>query len=91
MMINFLELFPAEREALLEALRRDLRSESKLAKSDADWAICHQRNVQLAVRLLAALNPKGCTFSEQVCKSSSINHAKAYSAQRVAAESVGLR
>lgn len=68
MAMNVLELLSVEREALLEALRRDLRCERNLAKRDPNWAIWHQRNVQLNLRLLEVLNPKDRHFTEQTCK-----------------------
>lgn len=58
MQMSVSELLPVEREALLEALRRDLRSEREFALQDSRWQIWHQRNVQLSLRLLEALNPK---------------------------------
>jgi hypothetical protein len=63
--LNLSILFPAEREALLEALRRDLRSQSKLALRGSTWKIWHQRNVQMNLRVLEALNPKRRSFEEQ--------------------------
>ncbi|RYE73150.1 MAG: hypothetical protein EOO81_01395 [Oxalobacteraceae bacterium] len=61
-------LLPGEKEALLEALRRDLRSERSLARHDTGWAAWHQRNVQLDVRLLEAFNPKRREFTKPVCE-----------------------
>lgn len=51
-------LLPHEYDALLESLRRDLRTQQKLAKSPgllADWHYC---NVRMTKRLLNILNPK---------------------------------
>lgn len=59
-------LLPNEKEALLEALRRDLRSQRSLAMHDTGWAIWHQRNAQLNVRLLEVLNPKRREFIKPV-------------------------
>jgi hypothetical protein len=57
-------LFHVEKEALLEALRRDLRSEGSLAMLDASRAVWHKRNMQLNVRLLEAFNPKRQEFTK---------------------------
>lgn len=64
--INIPTLLPGEKEALLEALRRDLRSQRCLAMHDTGRAIWHQRNVQLNVRLLEAFNPKRIELTKPV-------------------------
>lgn len=69
---DLLALLPVEKESLLEALRRDLRSQRNLAMHDAGWAIWHQRNVQLNVRLLEALNPKRQNLTKPAGKESLI-------------------
>jgi hypothetical protein len=66
MRLDQFELLPVEREALLEALRRDLRSESQLALNGSIWQIWHQRNVQLNLRVLDALNPKRRNIAKHV-------------------------
>lgn len=52
-------IYPHEWEALLEALRRDLRSQTSMAKqalSDADF---HRQNARHTLRLLELFNPRG--------------------------------
>lgn len=44
--------------ALLDALRRDLRSEQDKVGTDTAWSDVHARNVRTVKRLLEALNPK---------------------------------
>lgn len=62
--MNLDELFPHERAELLEALRRDLREQDKMAKSSSSrWKDWHRNNVIMVKRLLDALNPKACTAS----------------------------
>lgn len=52
-------IFPYEMEALLSALRRDLRNEqAKLLRDDADVHY-HSVNVRASLRLLEILNPRG--------------------------------
>ncbi|OWW19263.1 hypothetical protein [Noviherbaspirillum denitrificans] len=51
-------LLPHEFDAMLQALRRDMRRELELAaihKEDAAW---HMTNARMAKRLLETLNPK---------------------------------
>lgn len=53
------EVYPYEFQALLEALRRDLRAQrikSTLNLNDADF---HRQNVRQVLRLLEVLNPRG--------------------------------
>lgn len=69
-----------------EALRRDLRSEKKLAKRDSGWEIWHQRNVQLNLRLLEVLNPKGPDSSGQIYKDPAIKPGAAGIAQPMCCE-----
>lgn len=87
MVRNLLELLPLEREALLEALRRDLRSERNLAMLDSDWEIWHQRNVRLNLRLLEAINPKGRSVDERVCKRHLKEHANPNNTQTIISKS----
>jgi hypothetical protein len=57
-------LFPHEMEALLQALRRDLRSEqikASMNPADADIHLC---NVRFAQRVLEVLNPRGAHRSQ---------------------------
>lgn len=57
-MANLLhQLFPHEFEELLNALRRDLRSERELAAGDSEWADRHRINARMVYRLLEVLNP----------------------------------
>lgn len=51
-------LFSHETEYLLEALRRDLRTElerAQLGDASAEW---HRQNARKAVRLLEIINPR---------------------------------
>lgn len=66
MELDLYPLLPYEKEALLEALRRDLRSEMNLALRRSSWQFWHQRNVQLSLRILEAINPKGQYISKNV-------------------------
>jgi hypothetical protein len=52
-----------EYEALLAALRRDIRNELDKAASRPEWADYHHANARISKRILEALNPKarGCT------------------------------
>lgn len=50
-----------EFDALLEALRRDLRIQLDLAKAGGSWAQWHTSNARTNLRLLEALNPKAGT------------------------------
>lgn len=54
----FIPLMTFERQALLEALRRDLRVQERHAESGGEYAQYHRNNARLARRLLEALNPK---------------------------------
>jgi hypothetical protein len=55
---NLNELYPHEFEALLEALRRDMRTQLDLSQNDQKWATWHKMNARLDQRLLQTLNPK---------------------------------
>jgi hypothetical protein len=55
---SLVELLPDEFESLMEALRRDLRSEIAKSESDAIWADWHRHNVRKTIRILDAINPK---------------------------------
>lgn len=60
-MYNAKGLFPHETQALLEALRRDYRSEeqkSQHTSCEAD-VFFHRQNARNALRLLDILNPRG--------------------------------
>lgn len=50
-------LFPHERQALLDALRRDLRIEKALSETDSQLADYHYANVRLNARLIELLEP----------------------------------
>lgn len=58
MMIALQKLLPHEFSALLEALRRDVRSESSLSQGCSEWTDWHRANARMSMRLLEALNPK---------------------------------
>jgi hypothetical protein len=51
-------LYAYEFEEMLEALRRDLRIQSSLAKVSGEWAEWHASNARVDKRILEALNPK---------------------------------
>lgn len=53
-----IELMRHELDAVLEALRRDMRSEESRAKADPEWADFHAMNARADRQLLQALNPK---------------------------------
>jgi hypothetical protein len=55
---RFALLFPHERTALLNALRRDLRSETEKSMTNGPLRDAHAINAQHTLRLLEALNPK---------------------------------
>lgn len=58
-MIQSLEMiFPHEYGELLEALRRDMRSQSQLSSNGTEWNEWHGNNVRIVKRLLEALNPR---------------------------------
>jgi hypothetical protein len=50
-------LFDHEKETLLAALRRDMRSELGKAVTDPEWTPYHLANVRAVNRLLEALDP----------------------------------
>jgi hypothetical protein len=52
-------LFKHEKDALLESLRRDLRSEYVKADNVSPYAEYHQLNIRLIHRFLELLNPRG--------------------------------
>lgn len=58
MLRRFAMLFEYEREALLGALRRDLRSEIQKASQCLEDAEFHKANYRSSLKLLEALNPK---------------------------------
>lgn len=58
-MSNILDgLFGFEREALLEALRRDLRAEQEKFERGGMYRDYHFSNVRMTTRLLEVLNPR---------------------------------
>jgi hypothetical protein len=82
MNVDMLELLPYEKEALLEALRRDLSSQRNLALLDSGYKFWHQRNVQLNLRLLEVLNPKGHIFSKPDCNHFPTKHSSSYDVRK---------
>lgn len=52
------ELYDFELEYLVQALRRDLRSERERVVTDPTWADSHRMNMRHAIHLLEILNPK---------------------------------
>lgn len=48
-------LFPHEQAALMEALRRDIGSETEKALMGNEWADYHQHNVKIVTRILQHL------------------------------------
>lgn len=91
MELNPSHLLPWERDALLEALRRDLRSERNLALRDSKWRIWHQRNVQLNLRVLEALNPKRRDIAKHACITSLAEPASAMESQTARMTSAEFR
>ena len=55
---RFAHLHSYEKEALLEALRRDLRSERCKVRTDPQDAEFHLANSRAIIKILEALNPK---------------------------------
>jgi hypothetical protein len=51
-------IFAHEMEALLDALRRDLRTEQAKSLAGTPYVEFHRNNVRNAMRLLEALNPR---------------------------------
>jgi len=51
-------LFPHEINTLLEALRRDYRTQYNLALSSGEWTEWHRNNARMVLRVLEVLNPK---------------------------------
>lgn len=67
MMIHrFAMLLEYEKSALLEALRRDHRSEERRAASNPQDAEYHLMNSRASLKLLEALNPKQIGTGKQV-------------------------
>jgi hypothetical protein len=58
-MCNFSGIFSHEMEALLDALRRDLRTEQTKSFGDTPDVHFHRQNVRKSLRLLETLNPRG--------------------------------
>ncbi|WP_326505092.1 hypothetical protein [Noviherbaspirillum album] len=61
---RFASLFPHEREALLEALRRDVRTEQCKVKNNPQDAHFHSANSRIGIQILETLNPKKGTLSK---------------------------
>lgn len=58
MVEQFARLFPYERQALLDALRRDMLSEQCKIKTDSDNATFHEINYRVVLKILETLCPK---------------------------------
>jgi len=56
--MRFASLFPYERDALLEALRRDVRTEQCKVTTDPEDAYFHLANSRIGIQILEVLNPK---------------------------------
>ena len=52
-------IFEHEMNALLDALRRDLRTEQKMVYWDSENSFLHENNIRYVKRLLDLLNPRG--------------------------------
>ena len=63
-MVQFADIYPHEMQVLLEALRRDLRSERLRAAEDPAAALIHRQNERLLIRLLELFNPRGAHREE---------------------------
>lgn len=69
-MNQLLGIYPHELQALLEALRRDLRSERIRAFEETSEADFHRQNERHILRLLELLNPRGAhraRYEEREC------------------------
>lgn len=55
---QFESLFLHQKEAMLAALRRDMRSELERAATDPEWADYHRLNARGIQSILQVLNPK---------------------------------
>lgn len=51
-------------QAIIDAVRRDMRRERELALADKEWAQWHEWNARKDIDLLEALNPKRVCVSE---------------------------
>ena len=69
MIHRFAMLFEYEKSALLEALRRDMRSEERRAASHSQYAEYHLANSRTSLKLLEALSPKQIGRGKQVADS----------------------
>lgn len=58
MIERFAMLFEHERSALIEALRRDIRSEERRAESNPQDADYHLTNYRTTLRILETLHPQ---------------------------------
>lgn len=63
-MRQFSDLIPFEMEALLDALRRDLREQNAKALSNSRYASFHGHNARKVKRLLEAINPRSACRAE---------------------------
>lgn len=59
-------LFAHELQALLDALRRDLRMEISRAQTDPEWATYHNTNARLNMRLLELLEPRSLRIGKDL-------------------------
>lgn len=69
MVFNSELLMPHEFLALVEALRRDLKTQQELANNPGPWVEWHFYNARMAKRLLDTLNPKrsSVTAGAELC------------------------
>jgi hypothetical protein len=58
MKIQDIDLAPAEYDALLEIIRRDLRGQSRKSQEESPEQEWHRSNSRLCKRLLELFNPK---------------------------------
>jgi hypothetical protein len=63
-----------EFEALLDALRRDMRTQSELAESGGVWADWHKSNARVCKQILEALNPKAIKSDHAIQSEKSVAH-----------------
>lgn len=50
-------LFPHEKQALIDALRKDLKRETRHWEKRCEWSGYHHYNIRLNMRLLELLEP----------------------------------
>lgn len=85
-MITEVSIFSHEMEALLEALRRDYRSEQAKAAANSPDVEFHRRNARYALRLLELLHPRG---PHREASSSCLSHTAAWRPSGIAAPMAG--